>query len=101
VRSVPLSREPDVYSSRPSHHPLPWRNTPSCGENRVRDADGRSVYSGSDAAEMFRLYADAVQIETQIAARRNAEHVRRRGRRNVAAWPAGMAMRVHGMLHRR
>jgi hypothetical protein len=67
----------------------------------VRDADGRSVYSGSDAAEMFRLYADAVQIETQIAARRNAEHVRRRGRRNVAAWPAGMAMRVHGMLHRR
>jgi hypothetical protein len=44
-------------------HPLPWRNAPADGENHVTDADGRSVYDGSDAAEMFRLYGDEAQAE--------------------------------------
>lgn len=101
MRSVPLGREPGIDSSCRSDHPLPWRNAPSRGENHVRDANDRSVYSGTDAAEMFRLYDNAVQFETQIVARRDAEHVRRRGRRRVPMWPAGVAMRVRGMLHRR
>lgn len=40
-----------------STHPLPWRNQPSDGLNHVADANGRPVYDGSDAAEMFRLYS--------------------------------------------
>ena len=44
-----------------SRHPMPWRNEPSGGENHVTDADGRPVYDGSDAAEMFRLYSDEAQ----------------------------------------
>jgi hypothetical protein len=40
-----------------STHPLPWRNEPSDGLNHVADANGRRVYDGPDAAEMFRLYS--------------------------------------------
>lgn len=46
-----------------ARHPLPWRNQPSGGENHISDADGRAVYDGSDAAEMFRLYAEEAQAE--------------------------------------
>jgi len=45
-------------------HPLPWRNQPSEGENRVTDAQGESVYDGADAAEMFRLYGCQAEAET-------------------------------------
>jgi hypothetical protein len=44
-----------------STHPLPWRNEPSDGLNHVADANGRRVYDGSDAAEMFRLYSAETQ----------------------------------------
>jgi hypothetical protein len=46
-----------------STHPLPWRNQPSDGLNHVADANGRPVYDGSDAAEMFRLYSAVAQAE--------------------------------------
>jgi hypothetical protein len=44
-------------------HPLPWRNQPSDGLNHVADANGRPVYDGLDAAEMFRLYGAEAQAE--------------------------------------
>ena len=40
-------------------HPLPWRNTPTGGENHLIDARGDVVYVGCDATEMFRLLAAA------------------------------------------
>jgi hypothetical protein len=46
---------------RPARHPLPWLNQPSGGENHVTDANGRPVYDGFNAAEMFRLYAVEAQ----------------------------------------
>jgi hypothetical protein len=46
-----------------STHPLPWRNEPFDGLNHVADANGRRVYDGSDAAEMFRLYSAEAQAE--------------------------------------
>ena len=73
VRSV-LSNGAVIDSLRASHHRLPWWNTPSGGENHVSDAAGRPVYNGADAAEMFRLYTDAVQAEAEVAARRVADH---------------------------
>jgi hypothetical protein len=100
VRSV-LRNGAVIDSLRRSHHPLPWWNTPSGGENHVSDAAGRPVYNGADAAEMFRLYTDAVQAESEVTARRVADHPRRRGRRSLWAWPAGLASRVGGLLHRR
>jgi hypothetical protein len=100
VRSVLRSGAVIDRSCR-SRHPLPWRNTPSGGENHVSDADGRSVYNGADAAEMFRLYTDAVQAEAEVSARRVADHPRRRDRRSVRVWPAGLASRVRGSRHRR
>jgi hypothetical protein len=100
VRSV-LKNGAVIDSSRRSHHPLPWWNTPSDGEKHVSDAVGRPVYNGADAAEMFRLYTDAVKAESEVAARRVADHPRRRGRRSLWAWPAGLASRVGGLLHRR
>jgi hypothetical protein len=102
VKSV-LRNGAVVESSRRSSHPLPWWNTPSAGENHVSDAEGRLVYNGSDAGEMFRLYADEVQAdaEAEIVARRAADHPRRRGRRSLLAWPAGLASRVRGLLNRR
>jgi hypothetical protein len=51
-----------------STHPLPWRNQPSDGLNHVADANGRPVYDGSDAAEMFRLYS--AETEASRAASR-------------------------------
>ena len=92
-----------IDSSRRSHHPLPWWNTPAGGENHVSDAEGRLVYNGSDAAEMFRLYTDAVQAdaEAEVVARRAADHPRRRGRRSLRGWPADLVSRVRGLLNRR
>jgi hypothetical protein len=52
-----------------STHPLPWRNEPSGGLNHVADANGRRVYDGSDAAEMFRLYSAEAQA-SRAASRR-------------------------------
>lgn len=43
--------------------PLPWRNQPSGGLNHVADANGRPVYDGPDAAEMFRLYSAEARAE--------------------------------------
>jgi hypothetical protein len=79
------------------HHPLPWRNTPSDGENHLTAANGRSVYDGPDAAEMFRLYSAAAQA--QAAARLDAIHRRYRCR---GAWggPDGLIIRVRRLLHR-
>ena len=92
-----------VESPLRSRHPLPWWNTPSGGENHVSDAEGRLVYNGSDAAEMFRLYTDEVQAgaEAEVVARRAADHPRRRGRRSLLIGPAGLASRVRGFLNRR
>jgi hypothetical protein len=98
VRSV-LRNGAVIDPWRRSRHPLPWWNTPSGGENHVRDADGRSVYNGADAAEMFRLYTCAVQAEAEVVARGVADHPRRRGRRSFRAWPAGLASRVRGLRH--
>ena len=65
-----------------SRHPLPWRNAPSDGENHVTDAHGRSVYDGSDAAEMFRLYSDEAQAEhAERSAEPRVRAPRRRPRR--------------------
>jgi hypothetical protein len=100
VRSV-LRNGAVIDSAQRSHHPLPWRNTPSGGENHVSDAAGRPVYDGVAAAEMFRLYTDAVQAESELTARHVADHPRRRGRRSLWAWPARLAARVGGLLHRR
>jgi hypothetical protein len=65
-----------------SRHPLPWRNRPSGGENHISDADGRVVYDGSDAAEMFRLYAEEVRAERadRPAAEPGGDGPHRRGR---------------------
>ena len=100
VRSVLKNREPVTKSSRRSHHPLPWWNRPSGGENHVSDAAGRSVYDGLDAAEMFRLYTDTVQAEAEVTGRHAMDHPRRR-RRSFQAWPAVLASRIGGLLHLR
>jgi hypothetical protein len=99
VRSV-LRNGAVIDHLRRSHHPLPWWNRPSGGENHVSDADGLPVYNGADAAEMFRLYTCAVQAEAEVTARRVADHPRRRDR-SFRAWPAGLASRVRGLRHRR
>jgi len=102
VKSV-LRNGAVIESSLRSRHPLPWWNTPSAGENHVSDAEGRLVYNGLDAGEMFRLYAVEVQAdaEAEVVARRAADHPRRRGRRSLLAWPAVLASRVRGLLNRR
>jgi hypothetical protein len=99
VKSV-LRNDAVIDSARRSHHPLPWWNAPEGGENHVSDAEGRLVYSGSDAAEMFRLYTDAVQAgaEAEFTARRAADHP---GRRSVLAWLAALASHFRGLLNRR
>jgi hypothetical protein len=53
----------DVGRVPESRNPLPWRNEPSDGVNHVADANGRPVYDGLDAAEMFRLYSAEAQAE--------------------------------------
>lgn len=73
-------------AARPARHPLPWLNQPSGGENHVTDANGRPVYDGSNAAEMFRLYGVEAQAgrsersaETHVPVeRRRTGWVRRR-----------------------
>ena len=100
VKSV-LTNGAVIESSLRSRHPLPWWNTPSGGENHVSDAEGRLVYNGPDAAEMFRLYTDEVHADAEVVARRAVDHPRRRGRRSIRAWPAGLASRVRGLLNRR
>jgi hypothetical protein len=102
VKSV-LRNGAIVDSSRLAHHPLPWWNTPVRGENHVSDAEGRLVYNGSDAAEMFRLYTAAVQADAEAegVGRRAVDHPRRRGRRSLREWPTGLASRVRGFLYRR
>ena len=77
-------------------HPLPWRNTPSGGENHLRDADGRSVYDGTDAAEMFRLYDAAAQVDR--ASRVDADHPGPQGGRGAGL--VGLVIRIRGLLHR-
>jgi hypothetical protein len=88
---------PGVDVARWSQHPLPWRNTPSGGDNHLTDANGRSVYDGPDAAEMFRLYAGAAQA----AARLDTNRPRRLGSRNARARPAGLVTRARRLLHHR
>ena len=66
-----------------ARHPLPWRNSPSDGENHVSDANGLPVYDGSDTAEMFRLYGDEAQAEH---AERSVEEHQRLPRRRTR-WP--------------
>ena len=61
VRSILKNDTAGVDPPQWSQHPLPWRNTPSGGENHVTDANGRRVYDGLDGAEMFRLYAGAAR----------------------------------------
>jgi len=63
VRSVLDEKRDDIGQAvvRAARHPLPWLNQPSGGENHVTDADGRSVYDGFNAAEMFRLYGVEAQ----------------------------------------
>ena len=100
VKSV-LRNDAVIDSSRRSHHPLPWWNTPAGGENHVSDAEGRLVYNGADAGEMFRLYTDAVKAEAEVVARRAADHPCRRDRHSLLAWPAGLASRLRGLLNRR
>lgn len=62
-----------------SKNPLPWRNRPSDGLNHVADANGRPVYDGPDAAEMFRLYSAEAQAER--AGQSAARHSRTASRR--------------------
>jgi hypothetical protein len=96
VRSVRENHPSAVDTSRSLRHPLPWRNTPSGGENHLTDANGQSVYDGPDAAEMFRLYGHAAQA----AARLDADHARP-GFHSARARPAGLATRLRRLLHRR
>ena len=86
-----------VDSPQWSQHPLPWRNTPSTGENHVTDANGRRVYDGPDGAEMFRLYAGAAQA----AALLDTDQIRRRGSETGRERPVGVATRLHRWLRRR
>ena len=79
-----------------ARHPLPWRNTPSGGVNHVRDADGRSVYDGTDTAEMFRLYDAAAQVDR--ASRVDADQPGPRGVRGAGL--VGLVIRIRGLLHR-
>lgn len=70
--------------ARASRHPLPWRNEPAGGENHVADANGRPVYDGTNAAEMFRLYGDEAQAER--GERTTVGRVRA-ARRRAGRWP--------------
>jgi hypothetical protein len=74
-----------------SRHPLPWRNTPSGGENHLTDANGRRVYDGLDAAEMFRPYAGAAQAPALL----DTDRTRRRG---PGTGGNGMSVRRPGFI---
>ena len=62
MRRILQKKSHDIRQfSRPEpKNPLPWRNQPSDGLNHLTDANGRPVYDGPDAAEMFRLYSAAL-----------------------------------------
>jgi hypothetical protein len=62
-RRITRRKSPGVGRIPESGNPLPWRNQPSDGVNHVADANGRPVYDGPDAAEMFRLYSAEAQAE--------------------------------------
>jgi hypothetical protein len=97
VQSILKNDTAAVDPAQWPQHPLPWRNTPSGGENHVTDADGRRVYDGPDGAEMFRLYAGAAQA----AALLNTDPTRRRGSGTGRERPVGVATRFHRWLRRR
>ena len=90
VRSILKNDTAGVDSPQWSQHPLPWRNTPSTGENHVTDANGRRVYDGLDSAEMFRLYAGAAQAAALLGADRTGREQR-----------VGVVARLRRLLHRR
>ena len=94
MRTILENDAAGVDPGQPSQHPLPWRNTPSGGENHVIDANGRRVYDGPDAAEMFRLYAAAAQAAA-------LPDTRRRGCGNGRARRSDSTGRLHRLLHRR
>jgi hypothetical protein len=75
VRSILENDTAGVDPPQWSQHPPPWRNTPSGGENHLTDANGRRVYDGLDAAEMFRPYAGAAQAPALL----DTDRTRRRG----------------------
>jgi hypothetical protein len=97
VRPILKNDTADVDGPQSSQHPLPWRNTPSGGENHVTDANGRLVYDGLDGAEMFRLYADA----TQAAALLDTDRTRRRDSGDVRESRVGLVGRLYRLLRRR
>ena len=97
MRSILKNDTAVVDPPQCSKHPLPWRNTPSGGENHVTDANGRRVYHGPDGAEMFRLYAGAAQA----AALLDTVRTRRRGSGTKREPRADLAARLHRLLHRR
>jgi hypothetical protein len=85
-----------VDPPRWSQHPLPWQNTPSGGENHLTDANGRPVYDGSDAAEMFRLYAGAAQA----AARFETDRTRLRDSGTGQVRHVGLVAQLRRLLRR-
>jgi hypothetical protein len=74
-RRITRRKSPDGERIRESGNPLPWRNQPSDGLNHFADANGKPVYDGPDAAEMFRLYSVEAQAERagQPAGRQDRE----------------------------
>ena len=92
VRSILKNATAVVDPHQWPQHPLPWRNTPSGGENHVTDANGTRVYDGPDGAEMFRLYAGAAQA----AALLDTDRTRRRGAKAKREPRAGLAARSTG-----
>ena len=94
MRTILENDAAGVDPGQRSQHPLPWRNTQSGGENHVIDANGRRVYDGLDAAEMFRLYAAAAQAAA-------LPDTRRRGSGNGRARRSVSTSRLHRLLHRR
>jgi hypothetical protein len=72
------SRNIRQFSRPEPENPLPWRNQPSDGLNHLTDANGRPVYDGPDAAEMFRLYSAALAEQAERSAARHARAASRR-----------------------
>ena len=96
MRSNLRNHTADVDPPQWAQHPLPWRNTPSGGDNHVTDANGRRVYDGPDGAEMFRIYAGAAE-----AAALDTGRSRRRGSEAGRERRVGWAARLHRLLHGR
>jgi hypothetical protein len=74
MRRILQKKSHDIRQfSRPEpKNPLPWRNQPSDGLNHLTDANGRPVYDGPDAAEMFRLYSAALAEQAERLTTRHA-----------------------------